>query len=542
MSCLAPSTSLQSTEGINQGAVSCESQLQRYVSFCHAYWLVSEHGPSCIMPRMCSSPHSVSIHILDDDSLLNVFYLYRPFLLGEDDDNDAYLLGGKGGWIRGRWWYRLAHVCQRWRAIILGSAFYLGISLVCTKGTPVADMLANSPSLPLVIDYSLKYDDITAEDEERAILALKQRDRVRRVRLDMPVTSLRKLIVAMDEEYPILEHLIVIPRIKDINTILMFRDTFQAPHLSHLTLSGFILPIGSRLLTTAVDLVTLHLIMTHPSTYFYPNTLLRWVSFMPKLETLVIIFSLPVFNRDVEMQLTHTPIMAPVALPNLHRFTFRGFITYSEGLVHQIITPHLEKLQIDFFFNQLTFSVPRLLEFMNTIENPRFDSAVFKFSNGRVDVEAYPRGQTEMLALSIVVDCWHLDWQVSSVAQISDSLSPMFSTVEHLALEHEVHNWSSEEHNEVDHTEWRRLLNSFRHVKTLRIDIGLVGGLSRCLEVDDGEPRFELLPELQELTYSGGGSTGDSLALFIDARQNTGRPITLVRRSANVDQANQCPL
>jgi len=142
-------------------------------------------------------------------------------------------------------------------------------------------------------------------------------------------------------------------------------------------------------------------------------------------------------------------------------------------------------------------------------------------------VEAWPRGEAEMDTLSIGVDCWHLDWQVSSVAQISDSLSPMFSTVEHLTLEHEVHSWSSEEHNEVDRTEWRRLLNSFRNAKTLRIDDELVGGLSRCLEVDDGEPGLELLPELQELMYSGRGLTS-----FIDARQNAGRPITLV----------QCPL
>jgi hypothetical protein len=42
---------------------------------------------------------------------------------------------------------------------------------------------------------------------------------------------------------------------------------------------GFALPIGSRLLTTAVGLVTLHLVMVHPSTYFHPNTLLQWISF-----------------------------------------------------------------------------------------------------------------------------------------------------------------------------------------------------------------------------------------------------------------------
>ena len=139
---------------------------------------------------MRNSPLTTSIHILDDDSLLNVFYLYRPFLLGEDDINEENrLFGGNGGWDRGWWWYKLVHVCRRWRNVVLGSAAYLGVSLVCTNGTPVADMLANSPPLPLVIDYSLNEDDgFSAEDEEGAILALEQYNRVHRVRLHMPPT------------------------------------------------------------------------------------------------------------------------------------------------------------------------------------------------------------------------------------------------------------------------------------------------------------------------------------------------------------------
>jgi hypothetical protein len=128
-----------------------------------------------------------------------VFYLYRPFLFGEDEDEDDRLNGGQWGWVRGRWWYNLAHVCQRWRNVILGSTSYLGVSLVCSKGTPVENMLEHSPPLPLIIDYRLaKGDDIAAEDEEGAILALKQYDRVRRVRLRMSVTSLQKFITAMD--------------------------------------------------------------------------------------------------------------------------------------------------------------------------------------------------------------------------------------------------------------------------------------------------------------------------------------------------------
>jgi hypothetical protein len=42
-----------------------------------------------------------SIHIIDDDSLLNVFYFYRPFLLGEDDDDENYRFFG--GEAMGPW-------------------------------------------------------------------------------------------------------------------------------------------------------------------------------------------------------------------------------------------------------------------------------------------------------------------------------------------------------------------------------------------------------------------------------------------------------
>ena len=114
------------------------------------------------------------------------------------------------------------------------------------------------------------------------------------------------------------------------------------------------------------------------------------------------------------------------------------------------------------------------------------------------------------------------------MAQISNSLNQMSAAVKHLTLEHEVHHLSSEEHNEVDHTEWRKILSSFSNVETLRIDYGLVEELSRFLELDDASG--ELLPELQELTYSGSSETGDAFASFINARQNAGRPVTPIYR------------
>jgi hypothetical protein len=102
--------------------------------------------------------------------------------------------------------------------------------------------------------------------------------------------------------------------------------------------------------------------------------------------------------------------------------------------------------------------------------------------------------------ICLAVLCWRLDWQVTSMVQISDSLSQIFSAVEHLTLEHKEHSKSPEDHNKVNRTKWLKLLRPFRNVKTIRIEGGLVEGLFRCLELDDGEFPLELLPELQELT------------------------------------------
>ena len=476
---------------------------------------------------MDNSPPTASIHILDDYSLLNSFYLYRPAIFDGDDDSSDRVRGGKK-WSREEWWYKLAHVCQRWRNLILGSASYLGLCLVCTDGTPVSDMLAHSPPLPLIIDYDGEGYDVTVEDEEGIVLALEQCDRIRRIRLFMPASRLEKLLLLMAiyEEYPILEYMIIEPSM-DEDRALTLPETLQAPNLHHLALYGFVFPTGSRLPTTAIGLVTFYLYIKPPFTDFRPTVLLQWLSSMPQLETLVVYFSDGIPNRDVERKLMRTSITTQVTLPNLRRFLFQGGTAYLEALVCRITAPSLEELGI-YFFQQLTFSVPHLLQFINTTENSRFGGATFRFLEGSIIADVFFHGEAEF-SLSIVVLSWNLDWQVSSIAQISDSLSQKFPVVEHLAFEHDVHDRSSEEHNEVDRTEWRKLLGSFSKVKTLHIDHGLVGELSRILRPDSEELPLELLPELQELTVTGSDDISDAFTPFIDARQNAGHPVTLAR-------------
>ena len=391
-------------------------------------------------------------------------------------------------------------------------------------------MLAHSPPLPLVIDYRDKDHDFTAEDEEGVVLALQLRDRVRRVRLFMSFPNMQKPIMAMDEEYPILEHLIMGHTTESTEqpypTVYVLPESLQAPNLRHLLLADFSIPIRSRLLTTAVGLVTLCLFM---DILIQPNTLLQWVSVMPQLENLVIASSSPVPNHVVERQLDITPTITHVTLPNLRWFSYQGVSASLEALVGAIIAPNIQQLRVD-FFNQLTFKIPRLLPFINTTENLRFGIAGLKFSDERVDVALYPR-EAMTYAFGINVHCSHLDWQVSSMAQIFNALRQVISEVEYLILEHELHTSSSEEHNEVDHTEWRRLLRWFSSAKTLRIDDGIAKELKellRCLQWDDREHLLEFLPELQELKYSGSGNLGYALTPFLDVRRNAGRPVILI--------------
>ena len=250
---------------------------------------------------------------------------------------------------------------------------------------------------------------------------------------------------------------------------------------------------------------------------------------MPQLEILVVHFRFPVRNGHVERELLDSPVLTHVTLPNLRLLALTAVGAYSEAILSRITASRLENLLIN-YPNQLTFSVPQLPQFIGRTDNLRFDRAKLNFGSDRIHVNFNPpETNVSVPPVFINVDCWHLDWQVSSVAQIFNALSQIFSVVEYLTLSYGDHSRSSEEHNEVDRTEWRKLLRPFSIVKTLRIEDGLVRELSRCLRLEDGEDPLELLPELQELTYSGSGNANDAFTPFVDARQNAGRPITLIK-------------
>ena len=386
-------------------------------------------------------------------------------------------------------------------------------------------MLAHSPPLPLIIDHGDQNHELTAEDEEGIMLALQHRDRVRCIYLEKPVPCLQKLVKAMDDRFPMLEYLhIAPPTIQGARLVLP--STFEAPQLRILVLKQVASPIGPPLLTTAVSLVRLSLQWIHPLTNLYPNHLFQALSLLPQLQNLMITFSSPVPDREIERQLLRIPTITHITLPNLRAFNFRGVSAYSEPLLSHMNAPLLDILSFT-FFNQLSFSVPHLGQFVTTAVNLGSSRVKFLFYHQAVAAFMHRSVSAHSPTLVFHVGCDNLDLQVSSMAQMFNVLSPFCSAVVDLTLDYRSHTLSSGSHNQADPTQWRELLGSFRNVETLRVHDGLVGELSRCLALD-GEPHSEILPKLKTLVCPMGSRGDETFARFVGDREVVGLPIDII--------------
>jgi hypothetical protein len=449
-----------------------------------------------------NKPHS-PIYTLNDDVLLNIFYLYRLHVTDEEDDEGVFF---ERMWDRQRWWYKPAQVSRRWRYLILASPALLNLHLLCTYGVPVADMLAHSPPLPLIIFYIDGYHEMTAEDEEGALLALSHHDRVHYLALRMPAPKLGQFIRAMDDQFPILER-ICIESTTEEDTGLILPTTLQASNLRQITLLYAALPIRSPILAPITGLTCLWLWGIPRTTYLPPNHILTILPLMPQLNKMAIGFDSPLPNGDVirQLSLRVAPNMTHVNLPNLRVFAFQGVSAYLEGLLSRINAPVLNIFHVH-LFNQLTFTVPHLLQFTQTSENLSFSAVELAFYGNFVDLMADPHRIEGEPHVRIRLMCTHLDWQVAFALQILDTLSPLLPLVEELTLSYMEHDLSSEWHNEVDPTQWSNLLRSFSNVNALHVANNPPEGLSRALHLEDGELPLELLPNLLNLQYFGGNS------------------------------------
>jgi hypothetical protein len=448
------------------------------------------------------------MNTLNDDVLLSIFGSYRL----DDDEN----------WNLQREWFKLIHVCRRWRHLIYGLPSHLDLQLLCTDGTPVADMLNHSPPLPLIINYQNTYATMTTDDEEGILLALRRHDRVRRIVLHAPHRGLHKFLAAMNENFPTLERLSIVSTSGDDAKLVMPR-AFRAARLSHLTLGGVTLSGEPRSLSPTVSLVSLTLTNLRAFPYFPAEGLTAQLQFVLLLGELSISFSVPIPRTT---------------LPAEIRFIPRGISVYLEDHLARISDSCLGKFDVT-LFNQLIYALPAISRHIDATAEFRFPVAKINFNQNSFSISLSDNREEEAQgdrSLNIQVSCKSFDWQVSSAAQICNELWWMLHWVEELAIDFYKYGMPPEWRNEVGSRTWCDLLRPFKCVKKLRVGRALTSDLSRALQpaeeqlsTGDGAPvglLSWLLPVLQQLVLEE-GCDDNAFTAFIDARQRVGCPIQL---------------
>ncbi|KAH9033793.1 hypothetical protein EDB85DRAFT_1052527 [Lactarius pseudohatsudake] len=441
----------------------------------------------------------VTTNRLNDDILLDIFNYYRL-----DEEN---------AWNVRLGWRKLFHTCRRWRHLVYSSAFYLGMHIYCTNGTPIVDMLDHLPPLPLFVNY--RY--IGGQDELGISHALRSCDRVRHIDLHLPPSVLDKILMLMDKPFPILEHLSLSFTVDKITTLALPK-TFQAPNLRYLSLFSIDLPKRLRLLSSTVSLVTLVLSNIRASGYFRPRLLVARLQSLPQLEELSISFSIPIPRPSAERELLGKQGTL-VTLPNLRNLRFRGVSAYLDRFVAQIRAPLLERLSIT-LFNQIAFAIPCLSYLTKGLN---FPVAEVSFGRDAVSVITDDNTRRYNCRFSLHVMSKQLDWQIDCAAQICGALMPSLSGVEKLTLKFYDRVMPAEWQNgEIDSTTWHELLRAFIGVKELHICAALSEELSRALEVEEARSDPGLLPGLQKLvTEFEWEHTDNPFGSFIDARRIT---------------------
>ncbi|KAH9049825.1 hypothetical protein EDB83DRAFT_1389510 [Lactarius deliciosus] len=468
---------------------------------------------------------------VNHDVLLDIFHWYQ---LGNTTN------GLDRGWNVERWWFKLIHVCQTWRYLILASPTSLDLHLVCTYGTPVTAMLTHSPPLPLIIYYPGGLADAAGKEEEDVLFLLQQRERVGRIDIGAPAES---LLDSLDCEYPSLRHLVIRSRTSSSSrTSVELRAKLQAPLLRHLTLSDARLPVGSELLLRAEGLVVLELLNLADSFEAHPAHLVAQLARMSQLERLVVHFRTALPNRKVERTLSGARTTR-AALPRLKLLSFHGGSAYLEGIISRINAPGLQMLSLN-FFAQLTFDLPCLVRFvraahdfsLSSIAYAEGDGASFQFESAKLDFGAeaaclllYSRatdpGQAGTITnpVQLRASCRALDWQLAALVQTCGALAPLLERVERVTLGlHTSHpssdaDSSMEMDSDSERAQWHALLRVFGGAKTLELAGRRAQHLRRSLLPFPSQ----LLPVLQGV-IGGDELVGGDKALLEDNEEPLG--------------------
>ena len=476
----------------------------------------------------------MTINILPDDVLVLIFHFDRAsFLDGQEDDRVTYFGGLEDAdrlWRLSWRWHGLVHVCQRWRSVIFASPNFLDLSLVCRPWTRV-ELISIWPPLPIIIMDMVNWPMPEDYDFDAAVMHPNRVCEV--VLLYLTSSQLQRLALAMQEQFPTLIHLILGSTSPTSNhshpaPTPALPDGFlggSIPRLQSLSLHSIPFPALPKLLLSATDLVRLSLRNIPHSGYISPEAIISGLAGSANLKSLTVAFKSPLSCPDRKKRRSPPPQTRTV-LPALIRFEFQGASEYLEDLLARIDTPMLNSIWVT-LFSQLLFDIPQFSQFME--RTITFNEAHVDFDYNGVQVESPSSTQTSNETSGLRISCRELDWQLSSLAQVTTSFFPSIYTVEHLYIAGSLH-LPSQWQDDVENMQWLEVFHPFLAVKNLYVSKEFARCIALALQELVGERAGDVLPALETLFLEGlrpSGPVKEAIGQFVAARQLLGHSVAV---------------
>ncbi|KAH8978441.1 hypothetical protein EDB92DRAFT_584304 [Lactarius akahatsu] len=474
---------------------------------------------------LCEEPNiqwdqkrGLTIEALPNEVLLEVFDCHRLLTLDS---------ASSGLWE----WHRLAHVCQKWRAIVFASPHRLDLRLVYTYAKPVRESVDCWPALPIVIWYPT--ERLVPEDEGNVVAALRYPDRICEINLTVTRSLLAKSFVLLRAPFPALERLRL--RSQDTMRSLILPTAFlggAAPRLHDIHLDSTAFPMLPQVLLSAHELVSLRLDDIPNSGYISPEFFATGLSVTTQLEYLKISFLSPILQRN-----TASSTRSHAVLPALTDFQFRGDVDYLENLATKIDAPALERFTVT-LFEQSSFNIPQLSKFIGrtrTLRSPHQTS--IELSEAEIVVThdfrlSSPSPSSGKFKLQVLYE--EEDLQMATLVHISRQLSASLASPERLDVVASYDLFVWRDLGEADAVQWLEFLRLFPGVRRLEVSSTLASIVASAFE--QVTRTSDILPSLSELHMGGSqASTSSSIEGFAAVRERSGRPVSVHYQSGEFD-------
>ena len=461
-----------------------------------------------------SPTRDVTISKLPVEILLEIFDFYRQSFEVERKLNYERDWNNKNGW------FKLAHVCQNWRSVVLAFSSRLQLRLYFTAHTPTrAAALTALSTLPIIINYPLVPWTVTLKN--RLTSTPGYPNRVCKIALTVTYSSSYMISNVLDFTFPTLTslelHHVELPPSYFPSTFL----TTSLKCLRRLKILDGTLASLPPLLSATTALVDLTLdVQTTDSTG-------SAVSFLSLLQCLPLLRHL-----DVSVAFHHVhPIHAipeSVSLAELTSLRFKGSKDLVEQLIPRLAIPSLQNLHVS-LCSKFTSRVPHL---SNLIHNAGifFFAAQIMLSQSSFTFSLLTNPHlTHDTHFSIITE------RPSSIAEIGSELSEMLATVEDVTV---AFRYPAEDPTTipVNLPPWCGFFEWLQNVKMLRLQHNLEIQVADMLRQDDGRPTTNLFPSLEGIEVykrhpdvpileSEGISGFGPFEAFVSARQQAGRPV-----------------